>query len=350
MFDIPDRITSEAQLDAFLTEPYPELVDVMRRIEGDILILGAGGKMGPSLAHLAVNACRQAGVKKRIIAVSRFSDRAQQKRLAGVGVDTVACDLLNVETIETLPQTENVIFMVGRKFGAAGSEWCTWMTNVVIPAYVARAYRDAKIVVFSTGCIYPFVPAPSGGSRETDPPAPVGEYCYSCLGRERVFQHYSNENDTRVLLMRLNYAVALRYGVLLDIAQDVKMGLPVDVAVPVLNCIWQGDANNRALLCLEHTRTPPAILNVTGPEILSVEEIARRFAEAFGCEARFTGTNSGRAYLSDPRKSMDLFGPPRVDADTMIEWVAEWVQQGGRTLDKPTLFHVTDGQFLKSGK
>lgn len=346
MNGVPEAITSENDLENVLALPYPETVEVMRRLEGDILILGAGGKMGPSLAHLAFNACERAGVRKRIIAVSRFTERDQRDRLDKIGVETLACDLFDVDALERLPRTEHVIFMVGRKFGVVGVESDIWMTNAALPAYVAKLYQNANLVVFSTGCVYALVPPDSGGSLETDSPEPVGEYAYSCLARERIFQHASAQYGTKVLLFRLNYSIDLRYGVLVDIAQNVFAGKPVDRSVRVVNVIWQGDANNRALLSLEHTASPAKILNVTGPEIVQVESVARAFAGMFGVDVCFAGVDSGKAYLSDARQSIDLFGPPTVSVERMMQWIAEWIRRGGRTLDKPTLFQVTDGQFL----
>lgn len=343
---LPTEIASEEELERVLAIPYSETVAMMRRLPGDLMLLGAGGKMGPSLAHLAINAVREAGVKKRVIAVSRFSDAAQCDGLERLGVVTIACDLFDVDALERLPHAENIIFMAGRKFGVVGDEPALWMTNAVVPGNVARIFRESNFVVFSTGCVYPLVAESTGGSVETDALDPVGEYSYSCVARERVFEHYSNKNGPRVLFFRLNYSIDLRYGVLVDIAQSVFERRPVDLTVSVANVIWQGDANNRALLCLEHTASPPAALNVTSPEILRVEDIARRFAEMFGVEAQFAGTDSGVAYLSNAGRSIEMFGPPRVSVEQMMEWIVDWIRQGNRLLGKPTHFSTTDGQFL----
>jgi len=340
-------IQAEAQLEALLAEPYPETVDLMRRLDGDVMILGAGGKMGPSLAHLAINACRAAGIQRRVIAVSRFSNAAQRAQLESWGVETVPCDLLDPDAVRGLPKTPNVIFMAGRKFGEIGSEPLTWMNNVIVPGNVARAFRESRIVAFSTGCVYPLVSPDAGGCRETEPPAPVGEYANSCLGRERVFEFASREFGTLVLLYRLNYAIDLRYGVLHDVARAVFDGDIVDLSVNAVNFIWQGDANNRAVLCLDHAASPAAVLNITGPETFTVCDLARQFAERFGKEVVFTGDEgNAKTYLSDASRSVALFGPRRVTAEQLIDWQAEWIARGGPSLGKPTHYQVTDGQFL----
>jgi len=348
--ELPKAILGEDDLERTLASPYPELVEMMRRLDGDIMILGVAGKMGPSLATLALNACREAGVEKRIIGVSRFSDKAQREQLERRGVETITCDLADMKQVEVLPKVRNIIFMVGRKFGVVGSESETWKTNTVAPGNVVRAFAGARMVAFSTGCVYALVPTASGGSVETDAPDPVGDYARSCVERERIFQRCSEERGTPILLFRLNYAIDLRYGVLVDMAQDVYAGRPVDITVDAVNVIWQGDANNRALLCLEHTASPAAALNVTGPEILSVPSLAKEFGRIFQKEVKYTGTSSGIAYLSNATRSVNLFGPPRVSIPQLMDWVANWIGRGGKTLGKPTHFQVTDGQFLTKDK
>lgn len=343
---VPEKIRSESQREEFLAEPYPETVEMMRALDGDLLLLGAGGKMGPSLARLALNACRQAGVEKKVIAVSRYTDAAQRTPLENAGVQTIACDLIHPEEVERLPRCRNVLFMAGRKFGSQGSEALTWMMNAVVPGNVARTFRDSNVVAFSTGCVYNLVTPDSGGSVESDPPQAIGEYANSCLGRERIFEYYSERYNAPVLLYRLNYAVDLHYGVLVDIARQVYQEEPVDLTVNAVNFIWQGDANNRALLCLKHTGSPATVLNITGEGIFSVQELALRFGELFGKKVTFRGSDSGKAYLSNARKSFEWFGVPRVSSETLIQWVADWIIQGGSLLDKPTHFSVTDGQFL----
>ncbi|MCX7918033.1 MAG: NAD-dependent epimerase/dehydratase family protein [bacterium] len=326
--------------------PYPELLQMMKRLDGDIMLLGAGGKIGPSLAMLADIACRQAKVKKQIIAVDINFDEKQEHILTAAGIKLIRCDLLNLKEVQKLPQVKNIIFLVGRKFGELGSEPLTWLINVIVPNNVAQTFKESNIVAFSTGCVYALTSPKSGGSKETDPPAPIGEYAHSCLARERIFEYYSKKYGTKVLLFRLNYAVEKWYGVLVDIAEQVYARKPVDLTVSWTNVIWQEDAINRALLCLAHTASPPKILNVTGKEILSVKYIAQQFGTLFNVPVTFTGTDSGKAYLSNPSQSYRLFGAPKVSVSEMITMIADWIQHGGKLLGKPTHFQVTDGQFL----
>jgi len=337
---------NEIALEELLSEPYPETVELMKRLTGDILILGVAGKVGPSLARLAKRACEEAGVRKRIIGVARFSDPAQRDLLEAAGIETITCDLSDAEQVAALPQCTNVIFLAGRKFGEVGSEPLTWIMNVIVPANVAQVFTKSRIVAYSTGCVYPLVPPDAPGCTEETPAAPVGEYANSCLGRERMFEYYSQKSGTPVVQYRLNYAVDLRYGVLPDIARTIWEGRPVSLAVPTFNCLWQGDANNRTLLCLEHTSSPPAIMNITGPETLSTREIAEEFGRLFGKPVQFTGTPGEKVFLNDASRSMKLFGPPKVNAETLVKWTADWIRAGGRDLNKPTHFQVTDGQFL----
>lgn len=344
---LPEVIESESMLDEILTRPTPALIAAMGRIEGDLAILGAGGKMGPSLAVLAKRASQMAGVDRKIYAVSRFSDPGARRALEKEGVTVIACDLLSPGDVASLPWASNVIFMAGRKFGVKGSEPTTWMINVVVPRLVADHFRGSRTVVFSTGCVYPLVSAATGGSRETDDPGPVGEYATSCLGRERVFDWHSTEMETPTLQFRLNYAVDLRYGILVDIARNIWEGRPVDLTVNSFNCIWQGDANERALRCLEHVNIPSSILNITGGELLKVDEVATRLGELLGRTPTFTGKDRDRAYLANAGKSINLLGPPGVTTERLLQWVADWILRGGTLHDKPTLFQVTDGDFSK---
>jgi nucleoside-diphosphate-sugar epimerase len=336
-------IDSEERLDDALSEPTEGVVELLGRLEGDIVVLGVAGKMGPTLARMARRASDVAGVRRRVIGVSRFSEGGEEA-LRAHGVETVRCDLLDEGEVARLPDAANVVFMAGRKFGTAGDEPLTWAMNCLVPAVAARRYRDSRVVAFSTGNVYGLAPV-DGGSREGDPLDPVGEYAMSCLGRERLFEHFSRSFGTPTTLLRLNYACELRYGVLVDLARRVWAGAPVDLAMGYLNTIWQGDANAIALLALGCVASPPWVVNVTGPERLSVREVAERLGRLMGRPVRFTGAESDTALLSDGRRGLDLLGPPRVTADQLIEWVAGWVSRGGRSLNKPTHFESRDGRF-----
>jgi nucleoside-diphosphate-sugar epimerase len=338
-------VENEQQLEERLATPNEKDVELMRRLKGNLTLLGAGGKMGPSLAKLAKRASDAAGGGHRVIAVSRFSDRQSREELESAGVDTISCDLLDRDDVAKLPDCENVLFLAGRKFGSSDRSDLTWAMNTIVPANVAYRFRNSRIVAFSTGNVYPFVSADSKGAAETDLPEPRGEYAQSCLGRERVFEFFSREYGTKCLIYRLNYAVDLRYGVLVDIARRVYDGREIDLTVGYFNVIWQGDANSYALRSLELCESPPRLLNVTGPEILSVRAAAEFYARRFGREIGFHGRESEEALLNDASRCRQLLGDPIVDADTLMEWVAHWVEIGGRSLNKPTKFEVSDGKF-----
>ena len=341
----PETISNETELEEVLSRPYPELVEMMKRLDGDITILGVAGKMGVTLAMAAQRAIQAARVDKKVTGVARFSDNTARAKLEQAGIGTISCDLLDRDALEQLPQAKNVIYMAGRKFGTQGDPELTWALNVYMPGIVARHFSSSRIVAFSTGCVYPLVPASSGGSVEEDPPDPVGEYSQSCLGRERIFEHFSKINATPVCLFRLNYAIDLRYGVLYDIGRKVWTGEPVDVNVAHFNVIWQGDANNQALLSLEHCGRPASILNVTGPELLSTRQVALQFGELMRKDVTFRGEESPTAYLNNAAKAAGHFGRPRVQVQQMLRWTAQWIEQGGRSLNKPTNFEVSDGQY-----
>lgn len=339
------KIADETSLDEALSIPGNGLVEMMRRLEGDIMILGINGKMGGTMGRQAVNAIREAGVSKKVYGVSRFTDVAAREQLSSWGIETIACDLLDASNVAALPQVKNIIFMAGRKFGTNGSEEQTWAMNALTPAITAEHFKNSHIVAFSTGCVYPLVSALEGGCTEKVAPEPVGEYSQSCLARERVFEYYSKKNGTKMLMFRLNYAIALRYGVLHDIALPIWKGEPVNRTVGHFNVIWQGDANCYALRCLEHVSNPPAVLNITGPETVSVEAIAERFGELMGKEVRYVGEPGNKCYLNNAGKAMSLFGYPRVSLDEMIVMQSEWLMGGGRSLGKPTHFEVNNGKF-----
>jgi len=333
------------ELDEFLAEPSDALIDFMRQLEGDLVILGVSGKMGPTLARRAVNAVRRAGVNKRVIGVARFSDPVVQAKLQAWGVEAVTCDLNDAEAVRQLPQVPNVVFMAGRKFGTQGSEDLTWAMNALLPWNVAEHYRHSRIVAFSTGCVYPLRTIEEGGCVETDASAPVGEYSQSCLARERVFQYAARQFGTKIVLFRLNYAIDLRYGVLHDVAAQIRDGKPVCDTVGYFNVIWQGDANDYALRSLAFADNPPTVLNATGPETASIRQVAVALAQQLNLPFRFTDTFRDAAYLSNAGRLFDLMGYPSVPLDRMIRWQAEWLRSGGATLGKPTHFETNDGKF-----
>jgi nucleoside-diphosphate-sugar epimerase len=342
---LPDRIESEEALEDFLSEPSDADVASVGRLDGDILILGAAGKMGPSLARRVHRAIGRRGQRRRVLAVSRFSSPAVRAGLEADGIQTIACDLLDQAQIEALPHVPNVLFLAGRKFGTLDRTDLTWATNTIVPARVAERFQQSRLVVFSTGNIYALVDADSRGSKESDAPAPVGEYAQSCLGRERVVEFVSHETGMPALIFRLNYAVDLRYGTLVDIAQKVFTGAPIDLTMGFFNAIWQGDANSYALRSLELCSSPPTPLNVTGPERIAVREMADWFGSVFERTPVFVNSEGPMALLSDSSRCRALLGEPLVPLFVLCRWVAHWVQTGGTTLNKPTHFEVTDGRF-----
>ena len=341
----PQHIEDSEQLEEVMSTPTPEVVEALEGIAGDLLILGVGGKMGPTLAKLAKRAIDESGSDKRVIGVSRFSSPGLQADLNRAGIETIPCDLLNETELQALPDVPNVIFMAGRKFGATGNESLTWAMNTYLPGRVAEKYRKSRIVVFSTGNVYPLTPVSHGGATETHPVEPIGEYAQSCLGRERVFEHASNQFGTALAILRLNYAIDLRYGILLDIAEKVYSEKPVDLTMGVANVIWQGDANVVVLRSLMHCQSPPILLNLTGPEIVSIRWLATRFGEIFGKAPAFERVEADTALLSNAARCHQLFGYPRISLEQMVQWVAHWVAIGEVTLGKPTKFEVRDGKF-----
>ena len=301
--------------------------------------------MGPTLARMTARAATALADGRRVYAASRFSSDAAERALAGAGVHTVRCDLLDRDAVARLPDAPNVVFMAGQKFGTSDAPATTWAMNTVVPAICAERYRSSRIVAFSTGNVYPLTAVDSGGSRETDVPAPVGEYAISALGRERVLEFHSARYGTRVAIVRLNYAIDLRYGVLADIAQRVRRGDAVPLAMGYVNVIWQGDANRMAIECLPHAATPPFVLNVTGAQTLAVRDIAERFGERLQRAPRFTGGERPDALLSNTERLRSLFAPAETSLDEMIEWTASWIDGGGAMLDKPTHFEERSGRF-----
>ena len=342
---LPPHLDSEAELDAFLAEPSAADLACCARLRGDVLVLGAGGKMGPSLARRLHRAMKGAGSSHRTIAASRFASAAARDALEADGIQTVVCDLLDPAQVATLPPAPLVLFLAGRKFGTTDRTDITWATNTIVPARVAERYAAARMVVFSTGNVYPMVPASGPAPTEATVPAPVGEYAQSCLGRERVIEYVSRERGLQAVIFRLNYAVDLRYGTLVDIARRVHGGDPIDLSIAAFNAIWQGDANSYALRSLELCASPPLTLNVTGPERISVRETAEWFGRAFGRPPRFLNSEGPVALLSDANRCRALLGEPAVSLEVLREWVAHWVRAGRPSLGKPTHFEVTDGRF-----
>ncbi len=338
---LPASVASVEALEDLLSLPSRSLIDELASLDGDLMILGVGGKMGPTLARLA----RRAMPGRRIIGVARFSDAALRDRLQGWGVETVTANLLDRDALQALPRVRNIIFAAGHKFGASGNPALTWAMNTWLPGMVAETFADSRIVAFSTGNVYALSAPSSGGAHEGTLPSPVGEYAQSCLGRERMFEYFSMQNGTAGRIVRLNYAIDLRYGVLLDIATRVHQGQPIALGMGHVNVIWQGDANIQVLRCLRHCSTPSSPINITGPETLSVRRLAQQFGERFGRTPAFSGEEAPTALLSNTQLAQSMFGPPRVGVDTMLDWVADWVRRGGSTYNKPTKFEVRDGGF-----
>jgi nucleoside-diphosphate-sugar epimerase len=348
MSSLPDRPSgepaprTEAELEERLSRPTPALSAALVRAPGDLIVLGAGGKMGPSLTRMA----RRADPARRVVAVSRWSSASAAASLASDGIETISADLLDPRALDTLPDAPNVVFMAGQKFGTAGNPAATWAMNAAVPAFVAERYAGARIVVFSTGNVYPLVPATSGGARETDAPAPVGEYAYSCLARERIFSAAAARHTSPTAIVRLNYAHDLRYGVLTDLALRIARGEPVDLGMGFVNVIWQGDANALALAALAATSAPdPFIVNVAGPDVLRIADLARALGERLGVDPSFAGEEKPDALLSDGRRMRTILDHALLPHQTLLDWVADWVRRGGTILGKPTGFERRDGRF-----
>jgi nucleoside-diphosphate-sugar epimerase len=334
-----------AALEDLLSEPTAATVAAIAALDGDIVILGVGGKMGPTLARMAKRASDQAGGSRRVIGVARFSTAGLEEHLQSWGIETYRCDLLDPHAYAKLPDAANVVYMAGMKFGATGQESLTWAMNAFMPGLVSERYRGSRMAVFSTGNIYGFSSVSMAGSLESDSPRPVGEYAQSCLGRERIFEHFSRMHGTKMSILRLYYATELRYGVLVDVAQLVFSGRPVPLSTGYLNAIWQADASAMSLQSLLHASTPPMILNIAGPELLSVRRVAESFADRWNKPVRFEGSETGDALLCNAKKAGQLFGYPTVTVDQMMTWIADWVERGGESLSKPTHFENRDGKF-----
>jgi len=336
------RFADVGELEDFMTQPTPELSADLARADGDIIVLGVGGKMGPTLARMA----KRAAPQKRVIGVARFSAPGLRDKLRSWQIETVACDLLDRAALERLPRPKNVVFMAGHKFGASGEPWRTWAMNVAVPHMVAETFRDSRIVAFSTACVYPYVDVSGSGASERTPTIPPpGDYASSCVGREQMFFHGSHRYGTAGRLVRLSYAIDMRYGVLHDVASSVLNGKPIDLAMGHVNVIWQGDANEQALRLLAHCTAPASAINVTGPEKLSIRFLAGELGKRLGKKPNLVGKEAPTAWLIDTTEAMKLFGAPRVALAQMIDWVADWVSRGRESLGKPTHFDTRDGRY-----
>jgi nucleoside-diphosphate-sugar epimerase len=333
------------ELEAALSVPTTGVIRTLESVSGHLMLLGVGGKMGPTLARMAKQAYREAGRDGRVIGVSRFSDHAVRRRLESWGVETIACDLLDEAAVNQLPEVENVIAMTGFKFGAAANPSLTWAMNCYLPAMISRRFSASRIAVFSSGNVYGLTPVAGGGSRVDDPLRPVGEYAMTVLGRERMYEYFSRELGIRMVLLRLNYATELRYGVLVDIALRVLQGEPIDVTMGYVNVIWQREANAMALEALACTEVPPRVLNIAGPEILKVRDVANEFGRLFGKSVELVGQEAEDAFLNNAEASFQQFGRPQVSAAQVIRWTAEWVLRGGENWGKPTHFEGRDGTY-----
>lgn len=340
-----DHIRDAEQLEDLLSEPTEGVIEILAQLEGDVIILGVAGKMGPSLARMVRRASDAAKVRRCVIGVARFSSPEIEAALHRDGVETIRCDLLDPDQLESLPDVPNVVSMVGRKFGSSGQEALTWAVNTSLPGLIGRKFRRSRIVAFSTGNVYGLTPVKGSGSKETDLLDPRGEYAMSCVGRERLYEHASRSLDIPMAVIRLNYAAEMRYGVLVDLAQRVMAEEPIDLEMGYLNAIWQADASAIALQTFAHLASPPFVLNVSGPELLSVRAIAEEIGRLVQKPVSFQNQESAEALLSDTHRSLGLFGPPRVNAEQLIRWTADWIGRGGETLGKPTHFEVRDGRY-----
>ncbi|MSU20194.1 MAG: NAD-dependent epimerase/dehydratase family protein [Pedosphaera sp.] len=341
----PSAIQSEDQLDEIMTRPSPRLIEHVKTLKSPLLVLGAAGKMGPSLAVSVQRAAAAAGHDLKIIAVSRFSGSQTRQWLESRGVATITCDLLERGAFEQLPDTLNLIYLVGLKFGTQQNPSLTWAVNTLVPTHVVERFPQARTVALSTGNVYPLVPVNSGGANETDLLTPLGEYSNAAVARERLFEYSARKYGTPLALLRLNYAVDLRYGVLLEIAQKVWANQPVDVTTGYFNCIWQGDANEMIVRSLDLASTPPTAFNLTGAETLSVRELAYRFGELMGRPVGIVSTEAETALLSNPARLCATLGKPATALEMVCGWTAHWVMSGGATLGKATRFEVRDGRF-----
>ncbi len=343
--DCIERIEDTAHLEELLSRPTPEVVETMRRMQGDLIVLGVGGKIGPSLARMARRASDAAGVPRRILGVARFSSPDLPRQLESQGIETLRCDLLERSELQRLPDMPNVLYLAAMKFGSTGNEALTWAMNSYLPGMVCEKYRSSRIVSYSTGNVYGMVPVTGSGSREEDCPRPEGDYAQSCLGRERIFTYFSQRLNIPCALLRLNYATEMRYGVLVDVALQILAGQPVDVTMGYFNAIWQGDSNAMTLRAFDHVGVPAVPINIAGPEKLRVRELAEQLGQWLEKPVTIAGREATDALLSDGRRGHELLGRPRVPVQRLARWIADWHRRGGATLNKPTHFQTRDGKF-----
>jgi nucleoside-diphosphate-sugar epimerase len=341
----PGGFENVEEVEEALSRPDEGVVETMKRLSGDVIVLGVAGKMGPTLARMIVRGSQDAGVKRRVIGVARFSNPGERAKLESYGIETIKADLLDEAQLAKLPDAPNVVYMPAMKFGSTGQEGMTWAMNTFLAGVCSQKYSRSKIVAFSTGNVYGLCPVARGGSLETDMPGPIGDYAMSCLGRERLFDYFSRVHGIKVALIRLNYAVEMRYGVLVDIAQKVWQDKEIDVSMGHMNAIWQCDANAMTLRSFDHVSSPPFILNVTGPEMLSFRKVAEEFGTLMGKKVKIVGKEAGDALIANASKAHKLFGKPQVSAQQMIHWIADWVMNGKESLGKPTHFETRDGKY-----
>lgn len=340
-----DAPRSVEELEDRLSTPNARVINTLAGLPGDLIFLGVGGKMGPTMARMALRATQEAGLNRRVFGVSRFSDPTARKRLESSGVETIAGDLLDESFVESLPEAALVVHMAGFKFGTSRDSAMTWAMNCYLPALVCRKFASSRVVAFSTGNVYGLVPTTESGSLETDTPNPVGEYAMAALGRERMFQYFSQQLKIPIAILRLNYATEMRYGVLVDLAQQVAASEAVDISMSYVNVIWQADASAMALAALAEASTPARVINIAGPEKLSVRDVALQFGQLMQQPVQFAGAESGDALLNDGRHGYESLGSPQVDAETLVRWTADWISRGGETLGKPTKFQNRKGNF-----
>jgi hypothetical protein len=341
----PAQIKDVDELEEMLSRPSDAAIGAMSRLKGDVIVLGVAGKMGPTLARMIVRASEAANVKRKVIGVARFSNPAEAKKLETWGIQTIKADLLDQSQLDQLPDAPNVVYMAGMKFGSTGNESLTWAMNSYLPGMVSQKYQRSTIVAFSTGNVYGLSPIARGGSIESDALNPLGDYAMSCLGRERIFEHFSRSLHIPMAMIRLNYATEMRYGVLVDLAQRVWNGEDIDVSMGTMNAIWQADANAQSIAAFDHAASPPFILNVAGPELLSMRAVAMAFAHRMKKDVKIVGQEANDSLISNGQLGHKLYGYPRVAAGQMIDWIAEWTMRGGESLGKPTHFEARDGKY-----